>query len=326
MSKIKLKHSSGNSMSIGAPATNPASDLELKLPATVGSANEILKNSGTAGTLEYADGLTYDGNDLTLQSQYFYIKAPDGGNRYFFGETQNDKSAQLSLYNSSDQQKVRIAAGDGSSDGVTFFNAGRVGIGTTSPGSQINTYSSGSDGLQCTTPDYSGYVWQIQSSGNLFNGSLAGELGIRGQSGIGFSANSGSSAQFRIESDGDLVGADTSISSISDSRVKKNVTDYTYDLAKFKQLTPKTFDWINPDEHFRDTNVRGFLAQDVKTIDDYWVKETDSVNKLDKELIGEGKALSSKLGSTDTMYVSVIKQLIAKIETLETKVAALEAA
>ena len=52
MSKLKFPHSSGNSMSIGAPATNPASDLELKLPATIGSAGEVLQNSTTAGTLE----------------------------------------------------------------------------------------------------------------------------------------------------------------------------------------------------------------------------------------------------------------------------------
>lgn len=53
MSKIKLPHASGNSMSIAAPATNPASDLELKLPATIGTANQYLKNSSTAGTLEF---------------------------------------------------------------------------------------------------------------------------------------------------------------------------------------------------------------------------------------------------------------------------------
>lgn len=40
-------------MAIGAPATNPASDLELKLPATIGSANQYLKNSSTPGTLEF---------------------------------------------------------------------------------------------------------------------------------------------------------------------------------------------------------------------------------------------------------------------------------
>ena len=53
MSSIKLPHASGNSMSIAAPATNPASDLTLKLPATIGSANQHLKNSATAGTLEF---------------------------------------------------------------------------------------------------------------------------------------------------------------------------------------------------------------------------------------------------------------------------------
>jgi hypothetical protein len=53
MSKVKLKHASGNSMSIAAPATNPASDLELKLPATVGTAGQAIKNSSTPGTLEF---------------------------------------------------------------------------------------------------------------------------------------------------------------------------------------------------------------------------------------------------------------------------------
>ena len=53
MGAIKFPHTSGNSMSIAAPATNPASDLELKLPATVGTANQVLKNSSTAGTLEF---------------------------------------------------------------------------------------------------------------------------------------------------------------------------------------------------------------------------------------------------------------------------------
>jgi hypothetical protein len=53
MGAIKFPHTSGNSMSIAAPATNPASDLELKLPATVGTAGQVLKNSSTAGTLEF---------------------------------------------------------------------------------------------------------------------------------------------------------------------------------------------------------------------------------------------------------------------------------
>ena len=57
MSKLKLPHASGNSMSIAAPATNPASDLELKLPATIGSAGQVLRNSSTPGTLEFGGGI-----------------------------------------------------------------------------------------------------------------------------------------------------------------------------------------------------------------------------------------------------------------------------
>ena len=79
MSKIKLPHASGNSMSIGAPATNPASDLELKLPATVGTAGEVVQNSTTAGTLEMGSpfrpafsAYTSSGFDIASSS---YVKA-----------------------------------------------------------------------------------------------------------------------------------------------------------------------------------------------------------------------------------------------------------
>ncbi len=68
MSKVKLKHASGNSMSVAAPATNPASDLELKLPATVGTAGQVLKNSSTAGTLEFGDAVLKDASGRAVNT------------------------------------------------------------------------------------------------------------------------------------------------------------------------------------------------------------------------------------------------------------------
>jgi len=133
--------------------------------------------------------------------------------------------------------------------------------------------------------------------------------------------------RFQMNSNGDLYGTDTSISSISDSRLKKNTADFTYDLAKFKQFKPKTFEWINTPEHASGTQ-RGFIAQDLESIDSNLVldiildKESTDLSLVESDKI----AKTAKLGSNDSMYISVIQQLITKIETLETKVAALESA
>ena len=74
-----------------------------------------------------------------------------------------------------------------------------------------------------------------------------------------------------------------------------------------------------------ETGNRGFLAQDVKSIDDKWVGETEITEKNpDYGIISDNVSLTSKLGDKDTMYISVIQQLITKVETLEAKVKELE--
>ena len=142
--------------------------------------------------------------------------------------------------------------------------------------------------------------------------------------------------RFRIEANGDLKADDTSIGSLSDSRLKKNIVDFTYDLSKFKQFKPKIFDWINPELHGNKSKVRGFVAQEIEAVDstlvgDYELfDETLTDKNPDLTIIkaddGTNIAKDSKLGTNDAMYISVIQQMLAKIEVLETKVAALEAA
>ena len=135
---------------------------------------------------------------------------------------------------------------------------------------------------------------------------------------------------FRIDHNGELFGTDTDgISSISDSRVKTDITDYTYDLAIFKQFTPKQFNWKNPEYHGEKTNVKGFLAQDLEAIDRQWVgfsfieKDHPDYDLVDKSKNGQdedvGVAKTSKFGGKDAMYISVINQLIARVEALEAK-------
>ena len=156
-------------------------------------------------------------------------------------------------------------------------------------------------------------------------------------------ANDGATLHFNIANDGTLTATDTSIGSISDERLKENIADYTYDLETFKKFKPKTFDWKNPGQHGNKSGVRGFVAQDLLLVDPYWcgtqvvddeINKPESVNP-DIALVNEalniggmavaaGDQYTSHLGKKDSMYISVINQLIEKVETLETKVAALE--
>ena len=185
-------------------------------------------------------------------------------------------------------------------------------------------------------------------------GNAPGAFVIRTSTNVDSASNNSDgeiSEKFRVAPNGDLTATDTSISSNSDQRLKENIADFEYDLTKFKQFQTRTFDWKQPHLHGDKSDVRGFIAQELETVDSYWVQEIevqsdsddyqylpdtdlpygpnnnykpDDAAETDTERTARF-AKTSKLGQKDAMYVSVIQQLLTKIETLETKVAALEA-
>jgi len=186
------------------------------------------------------------------------------------------------------------------------------------------------DGLVIQNTDATGIriVSDVGNSnvGHCGIGNDNGELTISAKGGITFDTNMSATAQlftganerFAIANNGDLTGTDTSIASNSDERLKENIADYTYDIAKFKQYAPKTFDWINAEAHNGRTGNRGFLAQAVNAIDDKWIGEaTVKEHSPDYDIISNNISLTSKLGDKDAMYISVIQQLIRRIEALE---------
>jgi len=135
--------------------------------------HDYLTTANEAGVTLYYDNvakLFTNANGFKAQGTEVIFAAPDGGNRYYFGEMGDSSSAQLSLYNTADQQKVRIAAGDGASEAATFFNGGKVGIGISAPSYQLEVH--GDTGI-LSTPVSDSTAGQISIVGKNSGGTSA---------------------------------------------------------------------------------------------------------------------------------------------------------
>ena len=104
-----------------------------------------------------------------------------------------------------------------------------------------------------------------------------------------------------------------SLNNGSDYRLKENISDMTDGIERVKQLQPKKFSFLsNPDKEI----VDGFLAHEVKDLVPYSVLgEKDAVDK-------DGEPVMQTIDITALIPVltGAIKELIAKVETLETNI------
>ncbi len=123
----------------------------------------------------------------------------------------------------------------------------------------------------------------------------------------------------------------TSYNSGSDYRLKENIVDISDGITRVKQLQPRRFNWISDSNK---TVQDGFIAHELQSV----VPESTTGTKdeiVNQEGINDGSYHpDAKVG--DAVYQSVdygkvtplltaaLKEAIAKIETLEAKVAALE--
>ena len=90
-----------------------------------------------------------------------------------------------------------------SNERLRIDSSGRLGLGTTNPDTLFHIKNTSASPLQrFESTSYSSYLGTIQANNNLNNGSLAGDLALRGQTGISMSANNGTATQLRIDSSG----------------------------------------------------------------------------------------------------------------------------
>ena len=147
------------------------------------------------------------------------------------------------------------------------------------------------------------------------------------------------------------TNSSTAYNTSSDYRLKENVADMSGAIARVKQLSPKRFSWIVDD--LDDANVDGFLAHEAQAVVPEAVtgshNETEAIGDVtdaDGNNVQTGVIQPAELEEghswTETgtqpvmqgidqsklvpLLTGALQEAIAKIETLETKVAALEAA
>jgi len=309
MSSLKLKHSGGNSMSIEAPATNPASNLAIKLPATIGSANQILKNSGTAGTLGWSALV-------------------------------EDSSGNVGIGTTSPTAKFDVRRDDTDGKIVEFHQSGGYGIDIGS--SQSAAYISSGYGqyLSFKTDPSSGQTerFRIDSSGNKFmdNNFTTTDVNARksyfSSTGQQFHARGAHETCIVFSKpDGTQIGSiartvsNIAFNTSSDYRLKENVTGISDGITRLKQLKPSRFNFISDP----DIRMDGFLAHEVTAVPEAITGTKDQVATKDDEETGtkKGDPIYQQIDQSKLvpLLTAALQEAIAKIETLETKVAALEA-
>ena len=133
-----------------------------------------------------------------------------------------------------------------------------------------------------------------------------------------------------------ISNSSTAYNTSSDYRLKENVTALTDGITRLKTLKPYRFNFISD----KDTTVDGFLAHEVTAVPEAITGTKDEVETVyyePNDTIPEGKAIGDVKDTASPVYQGIdqsklvplltaaLQEAIAKIETLETKVAALEA-
>ena len=159
----------------------------------------------------------------------------------------------------------------------------------------------------------------IQSSGS--SDAICGSLG---GSNNGYSTfigrNVSGTATFYVTGAGQISAVSTSITAISDARLKTNIQPIKYGLDTITALKPVMYDFIENDLVQGQPDNLGFIAQDVKEVVPELVSEGQ--NKAEDDT----SYLTLKMGDMLPILVKAIQEQQALITQLQADVAALKGA
>ena len=348
-------NSSGN---VGIGTTSPSDKLEIK--GTNGGYSFRVDAESTPVTIRSEDntGAAFGAIRFTAgnaSTEVERMRIGSGGN-CSIGTTINTN--KLRVHNGSDSANIILATGaDESSEFISLGIDNSVptltagGVSSTSASLAFRTASNGTEvermrildngviafnatGLTADAPNNQGSRF-FQTNGNTK---------CRGGSTSGTAVDSlfqfyhGTTTAAQV---GSITCSPTEVAfnTNSDYRLKENVVNMTDGIARVKQLQPKRFNFIVQ----ADKEVDGFLAHEAQAVVPEAVTGSynevqvwdasenlpNGVNAGDTKLDDDGNTIPKYQGIDQSKFVplltAALQEAIAKIETLETKVAALEA-
>jgi hypothetical protein len=120
---------------------------------------------------------------------------------------------------------------------------------------------------------------------------------------------------FYVGGDGEISAVTTSITSLSDERLKENIIDLETGLTEIMALKPRRFDW-KEGEGSDKKNLVGFVAQEVETV------LPDLIGDYKHEELDEAKTI--RMGDMLPTLVKAIQELKAENDELKKRIEALE--
>jgi len=130
--------------------------------------------------------------------------------------------------------------------------------------------------------------------------------------------------KFRIGGNGAIYATNTTVQSISDVRLKENIVDANSQWDDIKALRFRNFKWKADSGHADGKTYLGLIAQEVETISPGLV-EINAQDKEDKENgVPDPEHKNVKYSIVWMKAMKALQEAMARIETLETEVAALK--